>query len=576
MSTLLSAQSISYDLTSGPLLEALSFTLKKGDRIGLIGHNGCGKSTLLKLLTGQLSARSGSIALSKQCIMAAIEQHLPDSVCQLTLIDVIKAQLPEATREDDAWKAELQLSEVGFSEQDWSLRAATLSGGEHTRLMLARALILEPDLLVLDEPSNHLDLPTLLWLEQFLKQWQGSFVLVSHDQRLLDQVTNTTWILRAGQIHCFRLPCSQARQALEDQDEADRLKRLSEQKEIDRIESSAKRLAHWGKVYDNEDLARKAKSMEKRIDRLKDQQTDQPAISPWQLKLNGEALRANRLLALNNLDVKPAIDAKTLFSLLEKQVKSGDRIAIIGRNGCGKSSLIRQLWSSFHNHGNEAIHLHPRCRPGYYDQSLQQLKDEDNLIEALRQFAPLPDEQRKMALISAGYAYDRHDQKVSQLSGGERSRLLFIGLSLAQYHLLMLDEPTNHLDLEGKDELAETLQAFAGGFLMVSHDRDLIEKSCNRFWLIHQGKLEEFHDPEQAYSTLIASASDVVQSSQRISFSEEQTNHSKDEESLLERLIELETKLQDDLARKPRHQKPEKQQSWQQEISQIQHQLNLN
>ncbi|MGI9282130.1 MAG: ATP-binding cassette domain-containing protein [Endozoicomonas sp.] len=298
MSTLLSAQSVSYDNNSGPLLEELSFTLKKGDRIGLIGHNGCGKSTLLKLLTGHLSARSGSIALSKQCIMAAIEQHLPDSVSQLTLIDAIKAQLPDATREDDAWKAELQLSEVGFSEQDWLLKAATLSGGEHTRLMLARALILEPDLLVLDEPSNHLDLPTLLWLEHFLKQWQGSFVLVSHDQRLLDQVTNNTWILRAGQIHCFRLACSQARQALEDQDETDRLRRQSEQKEIDRVESSAKRLALWGKVYDNEDLSRKAKSMEKRIDRLKDQQTDQPAISPWQLKLKGEALRADRLLAL--------------------------------------------------------------------------------------------------------------------------------------------------------------------------------------------------------------------------------------------------------------------------------------
>src|SRR5690606_23638727 len=135
------------------------------------------------------------------------------------------------------------------------------SGGQQMRLLLARAIIHQPDLLLLDEPSNHLDLPSLIWLEGFLSRWKGAFVLVSHDQMLLDRVTNTTWIMRDRTLHHFALPCSLARAALDEKDQADRLRHQSEQKEIDRIERSAKRLAQWGKVYDNEDLARKAKTM---------------------------------------------------------------------------------------------------------------------------------------------------------------------------------------------------------------------------------------------------------------------------------------------------------------------------
>ena len=582
MSTLLSAQSVSFDFTSGPLFEGLSFALTKGDRIGLIGHNGCGKSTLLKLLSGSLTGYSGQITQANQCLMARVEQLLPADLKTVSLLEAVTAKLPESLKLSESWRAELLLSEMGFKVQDWSLTAGTLSGGQHTRLLLARALITEPDLLLLDEPSNHMDLPTLLWLESFLKNWKGSFILVSHDQRLLDNVTNCTWIMRDKALQFFRLPCSRARKALIEKDEADEQRHKSEQKEIDRVEKSAKRLAVWGRVYDNEGMSRKAQNMEKRVDRMKDDQTQLTAGTPWQLKLSGEALAADRLLKITETDVRPAPNAPILFHVLEKQLKSGDRVAIMGRNGTGKSSLLRHLWRQYrtdieNGSGAESSLFHPRCRLGYYDQSLQQLRDEDALLDALRRFAPVPDEQRKMALISAGFSYQRHTDKVKGLSGGERSRLLFIGLTLANYHLLFLDEPTNHLDLEGKEELAETLGLFPGGFLLVSHDRDLIENSCNRFWLVDDHRLEEYYDLDQVYLSLGGQRENAQQASVR---QDEQAVAGNDvpvtnEEQLLGRLFELEALLDDDLGRRPRHQKPKLQLKWRDEISQINHSLGL-
>lgn len=166
---------------------------------------------------------------------------------------------------------------------------------------------------MLDEPGNHLDLPTLLWLENFLIGWQGSFVLVSHDSALLDRVTNCSAILRDRTLHVFRLPCTAAREALAQQDEADAQRHQAQQQEIARVESSAKRLAIWGRTYDNEGLARKAKQMEKRINWLKAAQTTLSAGSPWQLQLQGEALQADRVLALPPMSIQPAAGAPTLF-----------------------------------------------------------------------------------------------------------------------------------------------------------------------------------------------------------------------------------------------------------------------
>ncbi|MFH3348230.1 ABC-F family ATP-binding cassette domain-containing protein [Klebsiella aerogenes] len=566
MSTLLSAQSLHVDTAFGTLFNDLSFTLKKGDRIGLIGYNGCGKSTLLQVLDGTLTPNSGSVSRANHCLLARVEQHLPDALLSQPLLQVVLEKLAPGERDSLRWQAERLLAEMGFTVQQTQQQAATLSGGQHTRLLLARALIQQPDLLLLDEPGNHLDLPTLLWLESFLQTWQGSFVVVSHDNLLLDAVTNASWILRDNTLHAFSLPCSAARRALEEQDASDALRHKAEQKEIDRVAASAKRLAIWGRVYDNEDLARKAKQMEKQVSRLKDSQTELTAGTPWRLEVHGDAVRADRLLEMENLPVPPAPGLPALFTTGLARLQSGDRVAIMGRNGGGKSSLLRLLWRQMQQPATEAgLRLHPRLHPGYYDQTLHQLADEDSLLEALEPFEPSP-EMRKRALISAGFGWARHGQKVSTLSGGERSRLLFVGLSLASYSLLLLDEPTNHLDMEGKEALAQTLREYPGGLLLVSHDRQLISQSCNRFWLIDENGLSEWHDVDEVYARLRGYErlqSPATQTPPQATTVDDM------QEDLLERLVMLEQLLADDLQRKPKHQKPQLQALWRQEIEEI-------
>ncbi len=569
MSTYLTAQSLTLSYTSTPLFKALSFTINRGDKIGLIGHNGCGKSSLMKVLSGQINPSEGHITKATSCLMSYVEQHVPERLQSKSILEA----LAETLSFDEHWRAELVLTELGFSQSERNTLVSHCSGGQQMRLLIARAIINQPDLLLLDEPSNHLDLPSLLWLEQFLSTWKGSFVLVSHDQTLLDRVTNTTWVMRDKSLHHFALCCSAARKALNEKDEQDQARYANEQKEIDRIEKSAKRLATWGKVYDNEDLARKAKTMFARKERLEEEQTELSEGTPWQLILQGESLPANRLLEVASLRVAPPDSDYHLFDMAETRVKSGERIAVLGSNGCGKSTLLNQLYTCYQSGSTSTLTFHDRCRLGYYDQSLQQLKNTDTLSDALQSFASVSSETAKRSLIGAGFEYTRHEQHVASLSGGERARLLFIGLTLSKYHMLFLDEPTNHLDMEGKEELIETLNHFEGAALIVSHDRGLIEQSCNRFWLINNGVLTEYLTAEEVYQQItantVSSGSEQCLAYTEPRICEEITS----EEQLLDRLIELETLLEDDLQRKTKHQKPNLQQQWRDEMETITRQL---
>lgn len=573
MTTLMSTHSLQMNAGELPLFDSIDLSIQSGDRIGLIGANGSGKSTLLSLLAGQVEPHDGRIHRAAPCRCEFVTQHLPSRLHGLST----RAALGDAVADDPAlgWQLDKMLEDLQLAPHATQV-VTSLSGGQHSRLQLGRALLRQPNLLLLDEPSNHLDLPSLLWLEQFLQGWRGALVLVSHDARLLDRVTQDTLILRDRRLYRFALPCSQARAALVQEDESARQRRADEQKEIDRLSASSKRLAIWGREHDNAKLVRQAKSMEKRIVRLREEQSLVGAGAPWRLELHGLGLPADALLRLEALDVRPAPALPPLLRAEGLWLRSGDRVALLGANGAGKSSLLRQCWRELHEQRQaEGWYRHPAASIAYYDQSLQQLDDQATLTDALYALTPLPAISLRQALIRAGFPYARHGQRVHALSGGERARLLFLALSLASHHLLWLDEPSNHLDLEGKEELAEALAQFAGGVLLISHDRDLIERSCNRFWVIREGRILEAHGAEQAYAELRGDSLPPGGIAPHEAPTEEATRAESDE-ALLARWYELDGLLAADLARKPRHQTPRLQQGWRDELRLLAERLGLD
>lgn len=277
MGNLIQVNDLSYAVGGNRLFGDLSVAVGSKDRIGLVGHNGCGKSTLLAILAGRTEADRGQIQKLRGLRVMEVEQFLPDGLADIALVDAVGAE---------HWRAEALLTALGFAESSYAIPVGQLSGGQQNRLMFARAAVDEPDLLLLDEPTNHLDLATLVVFEKFLAQQKSAFVLVSHDRAFLDAVTDRTWVLRDGRIYNYALSYSRARTQLEEHDEASQHARSQEEKKIEALRASAARLNLWGKVYDNEKLAKRGKAIDRRADRLEENKTFVTSGSPLSLSLD--------------------------------------------------------------------------------------------------------------------------------------------------------------------------------------------------------------------------------------------------------------------------------------------------
>jgi len=578
MSTLLSCRRLTHSAGTKALFNDLSLTVERGDKIGLNGHNGCGKSTLLKLLAGEVDPDEGEITRRQGLRLAMVEQFLPMATAELDLHDAVLAQISAGERESEGYRAALTLQSLGFDEGQHGIRVGDLSGGQLNRLMLARVLVGDPDLILLDEPSNHMDLATLATLERYLAEdIPCAFLLVSHDRALLDAVTGKTLILRDEQIHAFDLPYSAARQALTEMDIAAAAARADEEKKITALRASAKRLAIWGRVYDNKKLARKAKTMQKRAARMEQTKTFVSRGSGLSLALDSQGARSNRMLRIAGLTVTPpATEAVRLFAIDELIIRPGERVALLGHNGCGKTSLLSKIVRSFAADQTSELQFSPQARIGYYDQELQGVESDgtgQTMLDFLRRTTEAVEATIRNGLINAGFPYLDHGRRISVLSGGERARLMFLQLRLNRPNFLIMDEPTNHIDIDGREDLEAQLFDTDATLLMTSHDRRFIDNVATRYLLVSEGRLVELQDPESFYESSTTDTYEVVripvgELGDRSDDAASQT-HELGEDAVLERIVELENLLLEDRARKPKFQKPRLQAAWNAELREL-------
>jgi ATP-binding cassette subfamily F protein 3 len=480
--SLISLKDVSYSLGARTLFSDLSFALEPGERTALVGLNGAGKSTLLQLISGEVEADSGVVARRTGALFEYVPQRLPASLREVTLFDSLAQKVPESYRFSGfEYLIEQRLCAAGFDKSRHSQLLGTLSGGEVNRALLARALVNDPDVVLLDEPTNHMDIEQVAAFEHFLREeLNAAALIVSHDRALLDAVTTRTFFLRDQRIYAFDLPYSEARDALSAEDAASHARRKSEEKELERLRQSAHRLAEWGKVYSNEKFSYRAKSMEKRIAKLEAERTFVPKASRAEVSLETSASTSNFLVDIKGLTLSTP-EGRCLTTIERLSLRRGERLAIVGRNGCGKSTLMRTIVSHWtRGIRSSEVSYNPAMQFGYYDQDLSHFGATERIAEAVSARCSLSQQRVVSELVTAGFPFERHKKLIATLSGGERARLTFLILKLMQPHLLILDEPTNHLDVEGIEQLEETLVTGESTVLLVSHDRRFLEHVATR------------------------------------------------------------------------------------------------
>lgn len=548
MAILVQINKLHHTLGGKELFTGLDLAINEGDRIGLVGHNGSGKTTLLSLLSGEAQPEHGEVQWRRGLRIKAVEQFLPAALAGRSAVAAVGGE---------RWQAESILTALGFSAEALEFPVGDLSGGQQNRLMFARALVNAPDLLLLDEPTNHLDLATIVKFEEQLVTIRSAFVLVSHDRAFLDAVTSRTLVVRDQRTYSFTGGYSQAQQNLLHMDEAAARTRAAEERKIEAVRASAKRLSIWGKVYDNEKFSRRAKSMELRVDRMEGQRTFVTRGSPLTLSVDAGTTRARETVRIEELDVTVA--DTVLFRIERLLIRPGERVALLGHNGVGKSTFIRSLVGCDPDGDGAGIRLGPQTRLGYYDQELDEVKGADTMLRYVAERVSLSEEQLRRRLINTGFPYPDHGKRIDMLSGGERARLLFVVLSINKPNFLILDEPTNHIDIEGKEQLEDQLVDGGAALLITSHDRRFIETVSDRFVWICDGRLQELTDPREFF------LSGEVSAETR----ELARPGPAGDADLLDRIVALEGKLKADRARKPKFQKPLRQSEWERELEML-------
>ena len=502
------------------VLDGVHLELTPGDRTALIGRNGSGKSTLLRLIHRVEAPDAGSVFVRAGVQVGMLEQDpdFPpdatiDAVADAAFTELDAAQLELETLEraglDDPeryarWeplheaferrggyarraRRDAVLHALGFAGRG-AQRVAGLSGGETTRLALARLLMAQPDVALLDEPTNHLDLAMRAWLEGFLGRYPGAVVVVSHDRAFLDGACTRTVEVRRGALRQADLPPSRYREAERERELLEAKTRENQRKEHERISAAAAQMKHW--AGQNAKLHRRAKAMEGRVERYAQTMLEGPPPPDRSTRFTFPASESGDVV-LDARHLRAAFGERVLFDGVDLGLRRGERVVLVGPNGAGKTTLLRILTGERPSDDPRgAVRWGARVRVGYYDQALARFDPEATLLETLLR---LVGERAAHDLLGRFmFPYDAQYKRVADLSGGERARLALLDLTMLEANVLVLDEPTNHLDLEMIEALEDALDVFEGTLVVVSHDRRLLTRLAQRVWEVEDGRFEDY------------------------------------------------------------------------------------
>ncbi len=520
----LSVRNLSMSFAERVLFSDVSFDVEAREKVGFIGANGVGKTTLFRILDGELSPSSGVIAFEKNVRVGYMEQHAckdPDVLIYDELLSVfdslmkIEDEIAAVTLDIDRKNGDLDalverqtglieqydsmggltyksrtrstLLGLGFKESEFQMKVGNLSGGQRSKLCLAKLLLSQSNFLLLDEPTNHLDIKSVGWLEDFLRDFKGAMIIISHDRYFLDNVTNKTIELEHNKTMCYKGAYSEFLRKKEAYNESLKNKYQNDLKEIKRIEGIVEQQKRWGRERNFITAASKQKAADKIKAQLVAPESE---LESMRMRFEPKCESGNDVLITRGLE--KAFGEKLLFRDVNIHIRKGERVFILGANGCGKTTLFKIL--------------NGKCPPdrgswdfganvdvGYFDQMQQNLDMTKTAIdEVWDNFPNLTETEIRSSLARFLFKGEDVFKPLSKMSGGERARVSLLKLMLRGSNFLLLDEPTNHLDASSREELEKTLGEYSGTLLIISHDRYFINKLADRILVLSKNGVKEY------------------------------------------------------------------------------------
>ncbi|TQQ85133.1 ABC transporter ATP-binding protein [Peptacetobacter hominis] len=524
---ILSCNNVNKSFGVETILENISFTVNEGDKIGIIGVNGTGKTTLFKIISGIYSCDSGDIYTSKDCEIGYLEQNTNfysentifnevvevfrnlialedelrtleqkisdksnDNEAELNRLMDLYARKLEFFQESNGYgyKSEVRgvLKGLGFSDEDMEKPIKILSGGEKTRVLLAKLLLKKPTLLLLDEPTNHLDAEALEWLELFLKQYRGTVILISHDRYFLDQSVNRIFEIHNKKLKAYNGNYSDFIVKSEIEKEIEKKKYENQQREIKKQEESIERL----KAYGREKHLKRARSKEKALNKIEVLDRPDGERKKANIKFIPSVESGNDVLQVRDLEM--GFEDRTLFKNLNLDIYRGEKVALIGPNGAGKSTLFKIIMDEIKPLAGD-VKFGTSVNISYFHQEQKTLNLENTIIDEIWD-SNTHLTQTEIRTMLGAFLFSDEDvfKKISSLSGGERARVAILKLILSKANFLLLDEPTNHLDIDSKEVLETAIKNYTGTVFTISHDRYFLNKIADKIVVLSEDGITEY------------------------------------------------------------------------------------